>query len=85
MAIVTSYRSVVVASDIAHAVPLTLVAGAGHWLIGNVDWYMLLSLLAGSVPGIIIASRLAPRVNERIIRWLLALVLIFVGGKLLMT
>jgi len=75
----------IVASDIAHAVPLTLVAGAGHWLIGNVDWQMLLSLLAGSVPGIIIASRLAPRVNERIIRWLLALVLIFVGGKLLMT
>jgi uncharacterized membrane protein YfcA len=75
----------VVASDIAHAVPLTLVAGAGHWLIGNVDWHMLLWLLAGSVPGIIVASRLAPRVNERIIRWLLALVLIFVGGKLLMT
>ena len=45
----------------------------------------LLWLLAGSVPGIIVASRLAPRVNERIIRWLLALVLIFVGGKLLMT
>jgi uncharacterized protein len=75
----------IVGSDIAHAVPLTLVAGAGHWFIGNVDWHMLLSLLAGSVPGIIVASRLAPRINERIIRWLLAVVLILVGGKLLMT
>jgi len=75
----------VIGSDIAHAVPLTLVAGAGHWLIGNVDWHMLLCLLAGSVPGVIIASRLAPRINERIIRLLLAMVLIVVGGKLLMT
>lgn len=75
----------VVGTDIAHAVPLTLVAGAGHWLIGNVDWYMLVCLLAGSVPGIAISSRIAPRLNERIIRWLLAAVLVLVGGRLLMT
>lgn len=74
----------IVGSDIAHAVPLTLVAGAGHWLIGSVDWHMLLSLLAGSIPGIIIASRIAPRINERLIRWLLAAVLTIVGVRLLM-
>ena len=75
----------IVGSDIAHAVPLTLVAGSGHWIIGNVDWYMLLCLLAGSVPGILIASRLAPRINERVIRWALAAVLVAVGLKLLLS
>jgi uncharacterized membrane protein YfcA len=72
----------IVGSDIAHAVPLTLVAGLGHWAIGDVDWHMLISLLCGSIPGILIASRLAPSVNERVIRWLLALVLTIVGAKL---
>lgn len=72
----------IVGSDIAHAVPLTLVAGVGHWAIGDVDWHMLLSLLCGSIPGILVASRLAPLVNERIIRWLLALVLAIVGLRL---
>ncbi len=75
----------IVGSDIAHAVPLVLVAGSGHWIIGNVDWHMLLSLAAGSVPGIVIASRLAPRVDERVIRWLLATVLSIVGLRLLMS
>jgi uncharacterized membrane protein YfcA len=72
----------IVGSDIAHAVPLTLVAGIGHWAIGDVDWHMLVSLLCGSIPGILIASRLAPRINERIIRWLLAIILTIVGVRL---
>ena len=46
----------IVGSDIAHAVPLTLIAGAGHWLMGSVDVGLLGSLLVGSIPGIIIAS-----------------------------
>jgi uncharacterized membrane protein YfcA len=75
----------IVGSDIAHAVPLTLVAGSGHWIIGNVDWYMLACLLCGSLPGILIASRLAPRINERIIRWVLAAVLVVVGAKLILS
>ena len=72
----------IVGSDIAHAVPLTLVAGLGHWAIGDVDWHMLVALLCGSIPGILIASRIAPAINERIIRWLLAIVLTIVGLKL---
>lgn len=72
----------IVGTDIAHAVPLTLVAGIGHWALGDVDWHMLLALLCGSIPGILIASRVAPAVNERIIRWLLAAVLTIVGLKL---
>ena len=49
----------IVGSDIAHAVPLTLLAGAGHWWIGSVDWSLLFSLLIGSLPGIAIGSALA--------------------------
>jgi uncharacterized membrane protein YfcA len=41
----------IVGSDLAHAVPLTLVAGLGHWLIGSVDWYIVGALLLGSLPG----------------------------------
>jgi uncharacterized membrane protein YfcA len=75
----------IVGSDIAHAVPLTLVAGIGHWVIGDVDWHMLLALLVGSIPGILISSRIAPALDERIIRWLLAAVLAIVAIKLLTT
>ncbi|HMN71558.1 MAG TPA: sulfite exporter TauE/SafE family protein [Rhodoblastus sp.] len=73
----------IIGTDIAHAVPLTFVAGAGHWLIGSVDLHMLLSLLLGSIPGIVIGSRLAPRVHERFLRMLLAAVLAIVGLKML--
>ena len=72
----------IVGSDIAHAVPLTLVAGIGHWVIGDVDWHMLIALLCGSIPGILIATRLAPKLDERIIRWLLAIILVIVGLRL---
>ncbi len=72
----------IVGSDIAHAVPLTLVAGLGHWAIGDVDWHMLLALLCGSIPGILIATRLAPKLDERIVRWLLAFILVVVGVRL---
>jgi uncharacterized membrane protein YfcA len=72
----------IVGSDIAHAVPLTLLAGAMHWLIGSVDWHLLLSLLTGSIPGIIVGSMLAVRVPDRVIRPMLACVLLLVGGRL---
>src|SRR4029077_1623461 len=50
-----------VGSDIAHAVPLTLVAGLGHWLLGSVNWWLLVSLLLGSVPGVVLGSHLSAR------------------------
>jgi uncharacterized protein len=73
----------IVGSDIAHAVPLTLVAGAGHWMIGTVDWHIIGSLLAGSLPGIILGSYYAVRVSEPVLRFLLAATLIVVSSKLL--
>jgi len=72
-----------VGSDIAHAVPLTLVAGVGHWMMGSVDWLLLASLLSGSIPGIILGSTLASRTPDRVLRVLLAITLVLVGAKLL--
>jgi uncharacterized membrane protein YfcA len=73
----------VVGTDIAHAVPLTLLAGAGHALLGNVDWVLLATLLAGSIPGILVGSHFASRLPERALRHSLAAVLLLAGGKLL--
>jgi len=72
----------IVGSDIAHAVPLTLIAGGGHWVLGSIDWPLLLSLLIGSVPGVAIASHFAGRVPDRALRTLLAATLMLVGGRL---
>jgi len=73
---------VIVGSDIAHAVPLTLVAGVGHWWLGSVDWPLLSSLLSGSIPGIILGSYLSAHVPDKVMRAMLAGVLCFVGGRL---
>lgn len=72
----------VVGSDIAHAVPLTLIAGLGHWQMGDVNTTLLGQLLIGSIPGILIGSYLSPRMPEGGLRPVLASVLFLVGGKL---
>jgi uncharacterized membrane protein YfcA len=72
----------IVGSDIAHAVPLTLVAGLGHWWLGSLDWPLLTSLLCGSIPGIVLGSYLAAKVPEAVLRPMLAAVLVVVGGRL---
>ncbi len=73
----------IVAADIAHAVPLTLVAGLGHASIGSVDWVLLAKLLAGSLPGIWLGSRLVTRTPDRWIRSLLSVLLAYAGVKLI--
>jgi uncharacterized membrane protein YfcA len=72
-----------VATDIVHAVPLTLVAGLGHLWIGNVNPMLLLNLLAGSLPGIVIGSLLAAKATDRVLQPLLAAVLVVVGWRLI--
>lgn len=72
-----------VGSDIAHAVPLTLLAGLGHWMLGSVDWSLLSSLLIGSVPGVIIGSLLASRTPDGLLRPILAITLALVAIRLL--
>jgi uncharacterized membrane protein YfcA len=73
----------IVGSDIAHAVPLTLIAGAGHLMMGHIDVTMLTSLLLGSLPGIMLASNLAPRLPENFLRYALSTILVLVSVKLL--
>src|SRR5262249_57324293 len=72
----------IVGSDIVHAVPLTLVAGAGHWALGSVDWHLMGVLLLGSLPGIIIGSWSAVCVPETVLRVALAAVLLVVAAKI---
>jgi uncharacterized membrane protein YfcA len=72
-----------VGTDIAHAVPLTLIAGLGHWYLGAIDWTLLVSLLVGSLPGIVIGSQLANYVPERVLRPILGTALVAVGARLI--
>ncbi len=71
-----------VGTEIAHAVPLTLVAGIGHASFGNVDWGLLVNLLIGSLPGIYIGSHLAHRAAEKYLRPALAIMMLYAGSKL---
>ena len=68
----------VVGSDIAHAVPLTLVAGIGHSFLGSINWHILASLLLGSIPAIVIMSMVAARASDTAVRVALASVLLLV-------
>lgn len=72
----------IVGSDIAHAVPLTLISGIGHWLLGSVDWHLIGMLLAGSLPGIFLGSYVSVRLPDTLLRLTLATTLIIVGSKL---
>ncbi len=72
----------IVGSDIAHAVPLTLIAGLGHWMMGSVDWHIILSLLVGSLPGIFVGSYFAIRIPERALRLILASTLFVVASRI---
>ena len=74
----------IIGADIAYAVPLTLVAGLGHATLGSVDWPLLAQLLAGSLPGIWLGSRLVTRTPERLIRSALSLLLAWAGMKLIL-
>lgn len=73
----------VVGTDIAHAIPLTLVAGLGHIWLGNVDFVLLASLLIGSLPAVYVGSRLGKFLPEKMMRLLLASILLFLGIRYL--
>jgi uncharacterized membrane protein YfcA len=73
----------VVGTDIAHAVPLTLVAGSGYALLGLVDWGLLAALLLGSLPGIWLGARLTRRLPQAVVRTLLCASLVTAALKLM--
>ena len=68
----------IVGSDLAHAVPLTLLAGLGHTLLGSIDMQILISLLCGSLPAIIVASIASARMSDTVVRVTLGIVLLIV-------
>jgi uncharacterized membrane protein YfcA len=74
----------IIGSDIAHAVPLTLVAGIGHLSLSPIDFSVLGLLLLGSLPGIFVGSQLAVLVSDAILRLALSSVLVIVGSRLLL-
>ena len=71
----------VVGTDLAHAIPLTAIAGMGHWALGNVNFVLLGSLLIGSLPGIWLGSHLGAKIPEKILRPILASILLLIGIK----
>ncbi len=76
--------AVVVGTDIAHATVLSLVAGLAHIGHGNVDFTLVGALLVGSIPGVIIGSRVAPWLPGRPLKVVLSLMLVFVGARLML-
>ncbi len=69
----------IVGTDIAHAVPLTLIAGLGYLSGGFVDPVLLLSLLIGSLPAIHLGSRVGHLLPEQMLRVALVLILGVLG------
>ena len=74
-----------VGTDIAHAVPLTIVAGIGHASLGNVNWALLGALLVGSLPGIWVGAKLTKHLPETIVRFALCVCLVLAAQKILIT
>ena len=72
----------IVGTDLAHAIPITAIAGLGHWHLGSVDFQLLLSLIIGSLPGIYLGSHTGVQLPEKLMRTLLALMLLLIGGRL---
>jgi uncharacterized membrane protein YfcA len=74
----------IVGSDIAHAVPLTLAGGIGHWMMGSLDGYILCSLLLGSLPGVFLGGYVSVRMPDAALQFLLATILVVVAGRLVL-
>jgi uncharacterized membrane protein YfcA len=77
--------AVIVGTDIAHATVLSLVVGLAHMTQGNVEFALAGSLLLGGIPGVLIGSRVAPWLPGKPLKMILAVMLIFVGARLLLT
>ena len=73
----------IVATDLAHAIPITTIAGLGHAHIGTVDYVLLGSLLIGSLPGIYLGSHFGNFLPDKIMRPILACMLLIIGIRLL--
>ena len=73
--------TVIVGTELAHAVPLSLVAGIGHWLLGNIDWMLLAALLLGSLPAVRWGARISNQVPSDLLRYVLTAILLGLGVR----
>lgn len=73
-----------VGTDLAHAIPLALIAGLGHLGLGNVNGSLLLNLLLGSVPGVVLGALVSARAPGLLVRYAMATTLSAVAVKMLM-
>ena len=71
-----------VATDIAHALPITAIAAAGHATLGHVDLRVLSCLLMGSIPGVLLATHASIRLRPQITRTLIAVMLALASARL---
>lgn len=72
----------IVGTDLAHAVPLTFIAGMGHLIfLGNVDFSLLACLLVGSLPAIALGTRIATKLPNNFLQPILATLLMGLGVK----
>ena len=69
----------IIGTDIAHAVPLTLIAGIGHLINSNIDFILLTGLLIGSIPAVQLGAKLATKIPNTILQPLLAVILLVIG------
>jgi uncharacterized membrane protein YfcA len=74
----------IVGTDLAHAVPLTAIAGMGHLHFGSVDFDLLAGLLAGGIPAIYLGSYIGKKLPDRVLRPLIATFLLLMGFKLIL-
>ncbi len=79
------YKTIqIVATDIAHAIPVTFISGIGHAYLGTVNYELLLNLLIGSVPGVYLGSRFGTFLPDKFMRPILATILLLIGIRLLL-
>lgn len=75
--------SKIVGTDVFHGAILVSAAGAAHFYAGNVNIPLVAALLIGSIPGVLLGSRLSVKVPEKALRPILASVLLVSGWRLI--
>ncbi len=75
----------IIGTDIAHAIPITLIAGVGHLVLGEINFSLLINLLIGSIPGIWLGTQLNSKISEKVTRPLLAILLAGIALKLVIS
>jgi uncharacterized membrane protein YfcA len=57
-----------IGSDVAFAAIIVPVAALGHLALGSINFSMTLNLLVGSIPGVVLGSRLCGILPDRFVR-----------------